>query len=70
MLNTIVRMRYAIKSDIRATKITKQKDLAESSNIFWKHIQKFNTFLIDASDHDDIFEAIFRRSQLEHEETR
>ena len=70
VLNTIVRMRYVIKSDIRATKITKQKDLDEFSNRFWKQIQKFNTILIDVSNHDDIIEAMFRRSQLEHEETR
>lgn len=70
MLNTIVRMRYVIKSYFIATKITKQKDLDESSNRFWKQIQKFNTILIDAFDHDDIIEAIFRRSQLEHEVTR
>ena len=63
-------MRYVIKSDIRATKITKQKDLDESSNRFWKQIQKFNTILIDAFDHDNIIEAIFRQSQLEHEEKR
>ena len=33
-LITIVRMRYVIKSNIRATKITKQKYLDESSNRF------------------------------------
>ena len=70
VLNTIIRMRYAIKSDIRATKITKQKDLGDSSKRLWKQIQKFNTILIDASDHEDIIEAMFRRSQLEYEETR
>ena len=63
-------MKYVIKSDIRVTKITKQKDLDDSSNRFWKQIEKFNTILIDKFDHEDIIETIFRRSQLEHEETR
>ena len=62
-------MRYVIKSDTRAIKITKQKDLDESSNRFWKQIEKFNTIFTDASDHDDIIEVMFRRSQLENEET-
>ena len=70
VLNTIVRMRYVIKSDTRATKITKQEDLDESSDRFWKQIKKLNTILIDAFDHEDIIETIYRRSQLEHEETR
>ena len=63
-------MRYDFKSDIRVTKITKKKDLGDSSNRFWKQIEKFNIILINAFDHDDIAEAIFRRSQLEYEETR
>ena len=70
VLNTCVRMRYIIKPNFRATKTTKKKCLSDSSNKFWKQIQKFNTILIDASDHEDIIEAMFRRSQLEHEETR
>ena len=40
VLNKIVRIRYLIKPDIRATKIIKQKDLDESSSKFWKQIQK------------------------------
>ena len=63
-------MRFVIKSDIRATKITQKNDLGDSSNRCWKQIEKCNTILIDASDHDDIIEAIFRRSQLEYEEIR
>ena len=36
VVNKIVRMRYIIKSYIRATKITKKKDLGDSSNRCWK----------------------------------
>ena len=62
VLNTIVRMRYVIESDIRPSKITKQEDLGDSSNRFWSQIEKCNTIVIHAFDRDDIIESIFGRS--------